>query len=198
MVVLATGPGQSCIACSRSDQRRCGTMLPSITLRSMLQVGQVAQIPAGAGWAESVPCAAVGEVKRAFLSLRDFQWGLILPRKFFPPARNPASRAMRRTDISPGPSPLIFPVAEDRERAGVTGDQLGRRFRAGLAVVQDQDTGVRAACPGRRSGRFAQYAPGPELGADSHVPVLSPRVGLRVPGLAGLSRCGTAAPTMEP
>jgi hypothetical protein len=48
----------------------------------MLHDGQVAQIPAGSGWGEAVPCAAVGEVKRHSF-LRNFQWGLLHPREFF-------------------------------------------------------------------------------------------------------------------
>jgi hypothetical protein len=58
-------------------------MTPSMTLRSMLQDGHVAQVPAGAGWGEAVPRAAVGEVKRHSLSLRDFNARLLTPREFF-------------------------------------------------------------------------------------------------------------------
>jgi hypothetical protein len=58
-------------------------MTPSMTLRSMPQDGQVAQVPAGPGWGEAVPRAAVGEVKLHSLSLRDFNARLLIPREFF-------------------------------------------------------------------------------------------------------------------
>jgi hypothetical protein len=48
----------------------------------MLQDGQVAQIPAGSGWGEAVPCAAVGEVKRhSFFT--QLSMGAAAPGEFF-------------------------------------------------------------------------------------------------------------------
>lgn len=179
--MLATGPGQPCIVCSCSDQRRCGTIWPSMTLRSMLQDGHVAQIPAGSGWGEAVPCAAVGEVKRhSFFT--QFQRGLLLPREFFHLARNPASRTMRRADIPTGSFDVIFPVAEERERAGYR--EISRAANFGSASSS--------------SSARIQGARQPAQAGDLIVNGDGPRVGLPVPGLAGLSRYGTTAPTMEP
>jgi hypothetical protein len=76
-------------------------MTPSMTLRSMLQDGQVAQVPAGTGWGE----AAVGEVKRHSLSLRDFNARLPIPREFVHLRAKSSEPGDARADMPAGPSP---------------------------------------------------------------------------------------------